>query len=132
MKKIIISLIATVIMAVAMPFASQSQSLTGSQRAVACVEMRKQLPAEVAEGMTWTNVAMENNNTVIHFTFKLNERKMGTTLREAKNEFSNMSAAQFRQLAGNDFTEMLNMFGCDGRCTFIFSDGTSTTFPVSR
>jgi len=132
MKKFIISLIAIVIMAVAMPLATQAQTLTGSQRAQACTEIRKQLPMKVADGMTWTKVAMENNNTVIHFTFKLNERAMGSSLREAKKEFSSMSTSQFRNLIGSDFTDMLKMFGCNGRCTFIFSDGTSTTFPVSR
>lgn len=82
--------------------------------------------------MTWTKFYLSDQGTVLNITFKLNERKMGVTLADAKRTFKGMTNAQFKNMMGSEFFDMMKMYGTRVRVTFVYSDNTSTTFTVNN
>lgn len=130
-KAIALSIIAVVAMVIAMPNA-QAQTLTPDMRKMAVVEMRKQLPMEVTEGMTWTKCDLSQDGNTMIWTFKVNPRQMGVSLAEAKSELNGYTNSEFKALLGDDFQQVLDMFGCDVQIVLVFPDNTTKKFRIRQ
>ena len=113
-------------------FPKASAQMTTDMRKTAVIEMRKQLPMEVAEGMKWTKVDLSKDGQVMVWTFKVNPREMGSTLSEAKEELNSYTNSEFKSLLGDDFDEMLQIYDCDVQIIIEFPDNTSKKFRIRK
>lgn len=129
-KAIALCIMAVVAMVVAMPKAS-AQSME-DVRKMAVIEIRKQLPMEVAEGMTWTKCDLSADNTVMVWTFKVNPRQMGVSLAEAKSELDGYTNSEFKAMLGDEFDAVLAAFGCDVQVVLVFPDNTTKKFRIRQ
>lgn len=127
----IIAGIAMVIAMVAAP-RSSAQTVTPEMKKMVVAEMQKMLPMEVTPGMTWTKFTLNPECTVMSWTFKLDPKKLGTTLQEAKDEMNGYSNSDIKALLGDEVTEVLDMMQCNCNIIFTFPDGTSKKYTIKR
>lgn len=133
MKKLILSLVATVMLVFTMSIpANAQQKLNAEQRKMVVAEMQKQIPAQVSPGMTWSAISLNSTSTVLNLTFKINATEMGTTNAEFREELSQIDPTEFKSLLGEEFAGMLVMFGCDAKITFLFTDSTPSFSQVIK
>lgn len=130
-KTIILSVIAVIAAAVAMPRV-EAQTLPPEYRQTVAVEMRKQLPMEVTNGMTWTKFDFSQDGNTMIWTFKINPKEMGLSLAAAKQELNGYTNSEFKAILGDDILQVLKMFDSDLKIILVFPDNTNKTFLIRR
>lgn len=128
-RRILAGLIAFVAIVAAMPQAD-AKTVTTEERKQAVAMMSSMLPMDIVDGMTWNKCSLSPSGDVLILNIKLNPRSMGTTLAEAKAELDGYTNSDVKMMLGDEFSEMLEMFGCDAQIVFTFPDGTTKKFKI--
>lgn len=131
-KSILVGVMAVVAMFVAAPKVQAQTAL--EMRKMVVAEMRKELPMEVEEGLTWSKCDLSQDGETMIWTFKINPRKMGVSLADAKEEFNGLTSREFKAMIDEDgeFDSIMGMLGCDVQIIIAFPDGTNKKFMLRR
>ncbi len=88
-------------------------------------EMRKQLPMEVGNGMTWTAVDFTDQGRTMQVTIKLGET-VGDDLSayDFAKAIKGMTNEYFSEIIGKEFAEVQNELDVAAIFVFVLPDGT--------
>lgn len=126
--KTIFAVIVMTIATVLMSSEVSAQKLSNQQLEAVAAELTKQLPMAVEKGMTWTAIRFNSASATMNMTFKIDPSLMGISLDQAKKELNGMSNSDFRELVGQEFTDMMNLLGCKVQVIFEYPDKTTKKF----
>ncbi len=87
-------------------------------------EMRKQLPMEVENGVTWTAVDFTDQGRTIQFTYKLGETVLGLSVHDFAKALKEMTNDEFAESFDKEVAEMRKEFDVAATFIFVLPDGT--------
>lgn len=134
--KLLKTLLAGIVLVIAM-FSAQNASAQSDKpslefKQLVVKEMQKQLPMEAAEGMIWTKFTLNSTGSLMTWVFKIDPVAMGTTTAEAKEEFSEYSSKDIKNLLGEEVAEVQQMMDCDCQLVFTLPDGTEFKYFIKK
>ena len=127
LRSIIAGLVA--LLAIAVAPTTTAQKLTPEQMVMAVEAFNKQLPMEIAEGISIDKMEVNDESTLLTITFKTNPKKMGITLEEAMAE---IGSGDIHEFLGDDAEELFKVFDCDIDIVIEFPDTSSKTVSLKR
>lgn len=131
-RTFIVSILALIIIIIAAPISTSAQKLTIQERRDVVAELEKTLPMEVSEGMTWTKIQYNQTENRLTIVFLLSPDALGVSLADIKKEVNTWTTADLREITGNDFTDIMNIFECAIDIKLAFPDNTSKTFHYNK
>lgn len=97
------------------PAASMSaseQTLTPSQINEVIASLREELPQDLDTGITWTDIALTDNNTYLQLTIKISQAAFeGVSAADMRDTFKNMSRSELQGYLGEEFMSLSSLFG---------------------
>lgn len=88
--------------------------------------MKKNVPMEMMDGMTWQNIRLMDNG-VIEYTFTVDPVKLGAESTKAfADEIDGMTGKQMLELLGTEFKSMAEMVGRNVQMVFKYPNGTQS------
>ena len=87
-------------------------------------EMRKQLPMEAAEGITWTAVDFTDQGRTIQFNIKLGETVVGLSVYDFVKVLKEMTNEEFWDNFGKEFAEVRKELDVAAIFVFVLPDRT--------
>ncbi len=135
--KLFIAAMLTVIGILCLSQPASAQNLSKEQRDMVVAELRKHLPMEAAEGITWTKISFNSEGTIMYLAFKVDLKKIASeddelTEESAMEIFNSFSDAEFKEYLGEEFASMMETFGCDVEITLAFPNGTIKKFKLKN
>lgn len=130
-KKFLFSLVAFVAMAVTAP-ADACASMPQKNIRIVVAELQAKLPLQVIPGMLWTGYELEYHDTVLHTTFLIDPKELGSEESMLRMEFTDMTNEECKGFLGDDFNRMLQELGLNAHITIEFTNGWTKDFYFER
>lgn len=126
MKRIILAAFLGILMMVSSLAQPAAAQLSDSEVKVFVTEMKKNVPMEMMDGMTWQNIRLMDNG-VIEYTFTVDPVKLGAESTKAfADEIDGMTGKQMLELLGTEFKSMAEMVGRNVQMVFKYPNGTQS------
>ncbi len=126
MKRIIVAAFLGILMMVGSLAQPASAKLDDNDVKTFVSEMKKNVPMEITNGMTWQNIRLMDNG-VIEYTFLVDPVKLGADTKAFADEIDAMTGKQMLELLGTEFKSMAEMVGRNVQMVFKYPNGTQSS-----